>query len=490
MNIGPELWINRWGRPATVALYALASSVPLFSNALLVLFYTSEFSLSEFAEYGIATAASGLIEVTLDLGVPDAMFRNSYTYREARIDYLRSMSRWISALTFLVLPVFGIVLYGICILTGVSNSRSLLLIPVVLANAWLGRLIVLLQTISIALEVPLALVVGRTVQAGVTAATGAILVGMTGMAVAGALLAITAGAGAAFLPYYHFARRGSTSDFRGVTLIMLKDCLKLGLPLVPNRLAVVGRQLAFRPLLATAAPTVQIGLFSFASTLATTLVNLTAGVNLALGPVYFRRKHDPDLAAFNSKLRAFQRVFVAGLFTLWSFAVLFCTDAIHLLAGAGYAGAAPICSVLLCATFVQTQHPFLLRQIYFVRRTWVLPAITIPCVFGSLVLAIVMVRGFGMASAAWAVVISDVTLFVALMLLVRDIEPAEYPFAAALGFTAVLSILALWTSSPAAISPGSSGLAIRAGVGLALASAAFVTCIWPHRRLMVSLAQE
>src|SRR4029079_4096075 len=149
----------------------------------------------------------------------------------------------------------------------------------------------------------------------------------------------------------------------------LRESLRFGLPLVPDRLAGWARLLAGRAVLADAVPAASVGLFSFASPLAAVPTLLSSGIELALGPIYYRRREDSDAEIFNAKLRNFVSVYLAGLVPIWVLMIVFCSDVIRLVAGADYSQAGPICSILLCATFVRIQQLFLIRQIQFMRKT-------------------------------------------------------------------------------------------------------------------------
>jgi O-antigen/teichoic acid export membrane protein len=307
--------------------------------------------------------------------------------------------------------------------------------------------------------------------------------------VMGALLALLAAECLALMTYQILVRRqlavvSAKPDWR-----QLRECLRFGLPIVPDRLAGWTRLLATRPVLAHAVPAASVGLFSFASSVAAVPSLLSSGMELALAPIYYRRREDNDAEIFNAKLRCFALVYLAGLLPIWLLMIAFCTDAIRLVAGESYAHAGPICSVLLCATFVRIQQLFLIRQIQFVRKTWVLPTITIPSGLAAIVLTFVFVKGYGTVAAAWVLLGTDVTIFIILAWAVHRLEGLNYPLPTALIFILLISVLAAGVSSGdiAPVNWTSTGywLIFIAVTGAACA----MMWIWPNRVLIHQLAK-
>src|SRR5205823_73069 len=137
---------------------------------------------------------------------------------------------------------------------------------------------------------------------------------------------------------------------------------------------------------------------------------------------------------FHQKLRRFATVYVAALVPIWALMIVFSSDVIRIVAGESYAEAAPICSVLLCATFVRMQLLFLTRQIQFIRKTWVLPAITIPSAFLAVILTLVFAKAYGIMAAAWVVLGMDIVIFVILAWAIHHFAGLNYPLLTALVF--------------------------------------------------------
>jgi O-antigen/teichoic acid export membrane protein len=264
--------------------------------------------------------------------------------------------------------------------------------------------------------------------------------------------------------------------------------LRFGLPIVPDRLAGWARLLAIRPTLAHVVPAAAVGLFSFASSVAAIPALLATAIDLALTPIYYRRREDDDAAIFNIKMRRFATVYIACLTPIWVLMIAFSSDAIGLIAGAEYAQSSALCSVLLCATFVRIQMFFLIRQLQFIRQTWVLPAITIPGAVLALPLTLALAGTYGIMAAAWVMVGMDLLIFFTLAAVVDHFEDLQYPFLTSLVLIAVVF------ASAASIATGVIGPPDWTSIGYRLVfvvlTGVFCTAfwIWPNRVLIQQLA--
>jgi hypothetical protein len=177
------------------------------------------------------------------------------------------------------------------------------------------------------------------------------------------------------------------------------------------------------------------------------------------------------------------------MFPLWVAAVLFAPNAISLVAREEYLAAAPVCTVLLCATYARMQLPFLLRQLHFLRKTWTLPLITIPTTILSLGVLIATAAQYGIMAAAWVALGTDLIILVSLALVVQRLEHIEYPILTALLFTAFLASLAIWTNFGGPEFTTWTTTLVKALIAAAAGLAAVLFWIWPERRLILQLAK-
>lgn len=468
-------------------LYALMTLLPQLASGSLAILYTAAFSTEEYANYGIFAAVYAFIAIVLDLGLPSGFLRDYYASRKPAEGYFPSAITGARLVMLAVVPFCAITLYVFWDAIGVRFSQKLAFIPVLLAIAYVDRSEEVLATTCRALERPSYYAAGRLVHGFALIVAGYLMVFVLKFGVMGALLALFAAECLALVTYEillrrQFARMSAKPDWS-----QLRESLRFGLPLVPDRLAGWTRLLATRPVLAHAVPAASVGLFSFASSLAAVPSLLSSGMELALGPIYYRRREDSDAEIFNAKLRRFATVYLAGLLPVWLLMIAFCTDAIRFVAGESYAQAGSICSVLLCATFVRTQQLFLIRQIQFVRKTWVLPAITIPSGLAALLLTFILAKGYGTVAAAWVLLGTDMTIFVILAWAVHRLDGLNYPLPTALIFILLISALA------AGVASGAMALSTWTSVGYRLifiATTGFACAaiwIWPNRLLIHQL---
>jgi O-antigen/teichoic acid export membrane protein len=211
-------------------------------------------------------------------------------------------------------------------------------------------------------------------------------------------------------------------------------------------------------------------------------------LELALGPIYFRQRGGSEATGFNAKLQIFATVYIACMLPLWVLAIVFCRDTIRLVAGEKYAAAAPICMVLLCATFVRMQLPFLTRQVHFLRKTWLLPAITIPSAVISLILTVILARNFGAVAAAWVTLATDLFILLTLAIAVRRFEDIYYPISTAVAFTILLAGLSAWQGAASGVESLES-VTTRLTLVLVTATVSMAIWIWPNRLLICQLAR-
>lgn len=477
-------------RVISVLLYALMTLLPQLASGFLAILYTAAFSTEEYANYGIFAAVYAFIAIVMDLGLPSGIFRNYYGSQRQDGIYFSSVISGARLVMLAVVPLLAIALYVSWDAIGVRFSQKWAFIPVLLAIAYVDRSEEVLATVCRALERPIYYAAGRVTHGLGLIAAGYTMVFVLKLGIMGALLALLAAECLALLTYNILLSRRLAIVPSNPDWSQLRESLRFGLPLVPNRLAGWARLLAVRPVLAHAVPAASVGLFSFASSFAAVPALLSSGIDLALGPVYFRRREGEDAENFNHKLRHFATVYIAALVPLWALMIVFCADVIRLVAGESYAGAAPICSVLLCATYVRMQLLFLTSRIQFMRKTWVLPAITVPSAFMAIVLTLIVAKTYGVMGAAWVVLGMDVAIFMTLALAIHRFEGLNYPVFTALVFILLISVLAAAVASDA-VGPASW---TSVGYRLIFVGMTAVACaaiwIWPNRSLIHQLAKR
>lgn len=474
-------------RVGSVLLYGAIALLPQLASGTLAILYTTAFSSEEYANYGIFAAVYAAIAILLDLGLSAGLFRNYYGAAKSTRDYFASAITGSRLLMLAALPLMALVLYVLWDALGVRFSQKWAFIPVLLAIAYLDRSEEVLATVCRALERHTYYAAGRLAHGISLLIGGYVAVFTLKLGVMGALIAWFGAECMALAVYQTLLRRELGSVWARPDWAELQSSLRFGLPLVPDRLAGWARLLAIRPVLTHAVPAAAVGLFSFASSLAAVPALLASAIDLTLTPIYYRRREDDDAAVFNAKIRRFAIVYAACLTPIWVVMIAFNSDVIGLITSAEYSQASSLCSVLLCASFVRIQSLFLMRQLQFIRKTWVLPAITIPSAILGMLLTLVLATAYGVMAAAWVLVGIDLLIFFALAVVVHHFEGLHYPF-----FTSLVLIAVVFAFA-ASIVTGIVGTPNWASTGYRVFFVALtgVFCtifwIWPNRALIQQL---
>jgi O-antigen/teichoic acid export membrane protein len=474
----------------TVVTYGAMSVQPKLTGAILGLLYASTFTLQEYGVYGVLTAVLVVLGILGDFGLPSAILRNYYDRHHdsaAACAYLSSVVYGSAVISLIALPLVGGALYLLWDLVGVGRSHIVIFIPMLLLTSFCVRSTEVLASICRAMERPMSFAAGRVAEGVVTLTAAFVIVFLLKGGLVGALLAALLGKMSASLVYHVVLFNDLGIGLGGFSWKEMRACLVFGLPLVPNRLATWSRQLALRPVLTHLVSMPSVGLFSFASSVASLPTVLSSAVDLALSPVYFKKRVRGS-EAFVSRVVDFARIFVAILFPIWTAAVVFCPDIIVFFAGKRYAGAAPACAALLAAAFCRMQHPFLLRQVHFLRETWILPLVAIPCSALSILATILFTRTHGIVAAGWAVAFSDLVLFTALAGAIYHYEPVNYPVSMSLGLLSILVVLAVWVGLAEPLPMGWPRTGVKIVVVMLAAMTSGFAWIWPGRIFIRQLA--
>jgi O-antigen/teichoic acid export membrane protein len=433
-------------RISTVLIYGLSTAQPQLTAGLLAILYTRVFTLQQFGIFGVLSAITGFLTFVVDLGLPAAIIRNYYDHHEdnERVGaYLSSVVNGSAALSLAVLVPAGAILWFGWDYFGIGSANALIFVVLLLLVAYFDRSAEILGSIARAKERPLLFAAGHLVQFVATVTAGFLFVFLLHKGVAGALLALLTGRLCAMVCYRILLFRRFDLAWVAPNWSDVWACLIFGLPLVPNRFAGWARYLALRPALAHIVPLAAVGLFSLASSLATLPNIISNAVDLALAPIYFK-KRTAGSPEFVDRVHDFGTVFAATLFPIWVFFIVFTPNIIHYVASARFAAAVPACSALFCAAYARAQQPFLMRQIHFLRATWVLPLITLPCAAISLGVAILLASRYGIVSAGWGVVVSDAALLFLLARIIRRYEKVNYPLGISFFLLSLLVVLAAW----------------------------------------------
>jgi O-antigen/teichoic acid export membrane protein len=480
--------IQRHRRVVTLIVYGAANLQPRLTAAALVFVYARFLALGEYGRYGILVALTSLLCITADLGMPMAILRgycDHTTDGKAASAYVRSLIRGSWLLSLISTPVLAGLVY-LCwrhIGAGASVAIDVLCLT---AISYFDRSSEILAAVCRAMEKPGLYALGRYVQGAVTITAGIVFVVIFHGGALGAMAGMAVGR-AATAWSYRLALTSSLGPACAKTnWADMRACLSYGLPFVPQRVLVWLREPALRPILAMLVTMPAVGLFTLAASVASIPMIFSSTLNLALTPLYFRQRNS-DKPGFRPKIARLTAILNGLSFPLWAIAILFCGEIIHVLATDRFVPATAPCAVLFCATFIRSQNAVVLREIEWMRDTWILPIIAAAGTAVSLALTYVLTPGFGIVAAAAAVLCSDVVLVCGAYIAVRRKEHSDYPLATTLVLLAILLVLAVWVGSGQPLPDGIPAGPLRLLFAAVICAASYRIWFRPHRDFLRGL---
>lgn len=484
--------VIRRKRMSSVIVYGFASVLPQVVTGILAILYARIFVPGEFGNYSVIIATFYLLTVLIDFGMPSAILRHYFSEKSQTPTYLSSQVYGARLIMLAALPFIGIALYFAWNKLGVRFQQTWLFVPALLAMAFFYQCTEISASLCRAIERPGYFAAGKIVQGGVTFVASIVLVFLFRLNIGGALLGMLAGSFCSFLIYEIILVRALGIRPYRVDWTVVHECLRFGMPLVPNILAAWGRSQALRPALAQVVSMSAVGLFSFASSIAALPSIFSVALELALMPIYFKQRHGDDSAEFGTKMHNFTAAMLAVLFPFWVFAILFCSYGIRLVTVSftiSYEQAGPVCAVLLCASFVRIQAAFFVRQIHFLKQTWVLPAITVPATVLTIGLVAILAKNFGILAAGWATLGMEFVVVAGLVVMISRYERVDYPYLPSLLFLGVLCALTLWVGWNHDSGMGWSEVVLRLAIVALSAAGAFAFWIQPHWTMIRRLSR-
>ncbi len=474
----------------TVSLYGFATALPRISGAFLAILYVSVFSLEEYGAFGVLSVAVLPLSTLMDLGNVQAIMRNFYDHQHdwsAARRFLANIIFSSDVAALLVFPLLTIALYLSWGIFGLESNHVIFYVTIVVGIALFDRSVMMLSVVLRVAERPIEYALGPLADTIVSIVCGVVFVMVFEWGVAGAMLAALAGRVVSFLIYrallyIRLGIHGGHMDWH-----QIGRCFSFGLPTLLSQLANWARESGLRPTLALVTPLGYVGLFSLASSVAALPLQISVAVDMALSPYYLKQRtiRSED---FEKRMHEFGKIFLACLMPIWVGLILFSSELIDLFAGHRYADAAPICAILLCASFVRMQQPFFIRQIHFLRHTWLQSAVAIPSAACSMALALVLTVAFGITQAAWGVLIAEVGCLLAFGYIIHKFEPLHYPIARSMCLAALLSLLAVVIiSDPSELLGPGNFMVVKVVVLAAITLWSAVFWIWPNRRFIASV---
>lgn len=220
---------------------------------------------------------------------------------------------------------------------------------------------------------------------------------------------------------FRFAREsyGLVFDFT-----MLKRMASFSLPLVPSSLAVYGMLYVDRYIISHYLSLNEVGLYSVAFKLASTIGLMTIGVQTALTPLIYTHYQEPETPGNIAIL--FRYFFLAGMAAITVISV-FARDIMVLFTQPAYYDAAQLVPFLLMSVFFSGILNFS-PGIFIKNRTILIVYINIAMFVTNVVLNITFVQHYGVMGAAVATMLSSMAYFGLYQILGNRLYPVPYPW--------------------------------------------------------------
>ena len=498
MNLNPltglRRFLHRRKKLASLATYAVMTLVPRGANAILAVAYAAVLSPPELGIYGVCLAMQSVLAFLLDGGLSQAIIRTYYDHHadsDMARDYLARMvftSRVTSLGFSFILLVAGIVAWGPLTADKVPLWP---LFPLIIFAGYIERGGELLSNICRALERPRIFATGDSVQAIVLVASAFIFVVILKLGVLGGILALIAGSSSRTLTFSYLLRRreGIRWTARLSTFQEFREAIMFGSPMVFNQISMWGRQMGQRIVLIHVVSAAAVGVFFLGGSIANIMYVVAQSVGFVFDPLYYKRRVE-DIPGFRERVQTFIKVYFAVLAIVVIPCILFADEISHFLFKDKYQGIGPVAAILLAASYVRVQYPFLAKQLLFQKKTIWLPLTTITPSLIALVLTPFVVQFGGLIAVSCLVLLAELTSITAVGLAVRRYEALEYPTGTSVMLLLLVGMSALWIAFGAPLGGGrdahTSGKFVVAAM---LIASCFFTWIWRNRHFVQQLAR-
>jgi O-antigen/teichoic acid export membrane protein len=132
--------------------------------------------------------------------------------------------------------------------------------------------------------------------------------------------------------------------------------------------------------------------------------------------------------------------------------------------------------------------PFMLRQIQFLRKTWIMPAMNAIGIVFSIGLTLSLTPLYGILGAGWAILTSDIIVLIAFALCVQRYERLDFPLAIALVLQAALIALAVWVCLGEPLPSILPHIVFKAVGFIVISAVPILLWVWPKRSFIFQLA--
>ncbi|MDY7092268.1 MAG: oligosaccharide flippase family protein [Acidobacteriota bacterium] len=381
--------------------YGLGQFLPRLVRFLLLPVFTLFLTPADYGVLELAGAAGGFLAIFLRLGLPGSATRFYFDYREGPElkDYITTLA-WFLSLVSLGVGMLALMAAPWVLQRWLPDLQYapffvLAAITAILATNYelQLRLIQAREQASLAARLSVS-------RAGISIALSLLLVVGLRMGATGVLMAEAVVAGLFLLQAVRYLAPELRGNFRRE---LLGASALYGLGILPGHLMGTFTPLITRGWLSTAESLSAVGLLGIATRFALPMTLLVAAFQRAYQPVYF--------ALRQSQGEEDRQQLATAVRTIWTSALgiallvgLGGPALIQLMTPASFHDAAPLLTILSFGFLGHTLYTLLGSEIYFKKKTWLIPAISAASLLATLGVTALTVEGFGAAGVAWATV--------------------------------------------------------------------------------------
>jgi O-antigen/teichoic acid export membrane protein len=379
--------------------YGLGRILPQAISFLLIPLYTVYLSPKDYGVVELATVLCSFLVIMMRLGVPGAVTRFYYDHREGAglRDYVTTTARFMTAssLTMGVLTIVATWYFGRILVPGLPFYPFVILAVIgalVTSNSDLQRrLIEAREQSAYSARLSLTFSVADIILT-------LVLVIVFHLGVLGVVLSQVIVDAFFFFQARHYLKPDLQGRFRGD---MLRPSLVYAAGILPSHFMGTFSPLVARSVLAGVNSIAAVGILAIASRFTLPLFMLLTAFNSAYLPVYFsvRKEGTPESL---ERLAATAR-------NVWSLAVaaalvvaLLGPPTILLVTNERFHSAAPLLPILTIGFLAQTLYTLLGTEIFYSKKTWLVPVVSAGSIVTTLVVTIFTARRFGAYGVAWA----------------------------------------------------------------------------------------
>lgn len=379
--------------------YGLGSTLPQLLSFVLVPVFTAFLSREDYGVLEYAASLGAVLVIVLRLGVPGALTRFYFDYREGEQlrDYVTSLV-WFLLLSSLVL---GAIALGVLALFGHVLTPKLDFFPyvvlVVLATFFSGNSDVQRRLAQAREQSAYTLRLNLVTALVLTGLSLVLVIGFRYGAM-GMLLAEVLANVVLFVQATHYLRPDLRGTFRWGTL---GGSVRYAAGLLPSQAVGTVAQAATRSILVGAQSMAELGLFALANRFARPLSIGLMAFATAYTPIYFACRKEGTEEAHQKLARVTAAVWLLGVWGCLGVSSLG-PMAIVVLTPAEFHAAAPLVPWLALGWMAQVLSIVGNSEVYFQKATWFVPVVTAGVVVAQLAGTIALAKPFGATGLAIA----------------------------------------------------------------------------------------